>query len=168
MLYLESLQKTPPLEDENLDFEDDIGGDIRSDVQEGSNVARTIPIQTTGVVSRLRDDALEHRLTLAQPEREPGPNDPPGPKFESFGSSFGNFGPLPPGDGFGIYGQVCRTVLHATCSDVLKNTPPKPPAPVPMPASPSSSHPNPFQARAFSLLVRASVSPTSVSYSNSV
>lgn len=54
LLYLESLQKTPPQEEENLDFEDDGGGDIRSDVQEGSNVTRTIPIQTTGMVSKLR------------------------------------------------------------------------------------------------------------------
>lgn len=30
-----------------------------------------------------------------QPEHEPGPDDPPGPHFESYGSSFGNFGPLP-------------------------------------------------------------------------
>lgn len=57
LLYLESLRKTPPQEEENLDFEDDGGGDIRSDVQEGSNVTRTIPIQTTGVVSELRHNA---------------------------------------------------------------------------------------------------------------
>ncbi|TFY63164.1 hypothetical protein EVJ58_g3410 [Rhodofomes roseus] len=89
LLYLEGLQKTPPQEEENLDLDDDAGGDdIRSDVQEGSNITRTIPIQTTGI-----------------PEREPGPNDPPGPKFESFGSSFGNFGPLPTGDGFGGFVQ---------------------------------------------------------------
>ncbi|KAH0589652.1 hypothetical protein H2248_005382 [Termitomyces sp. 'cryptogamus'] len=32
--------------------------------------------------------------------REPGPHDPPGPKYESYdsGPSFGNFGPLPPDD----------------------------------------------------------------------
>jgi hypothetical protein len=31
------------------------------------------------------------------PQREPGPHDPPGPKYESYdsGPSFGNFGPLP-------------------------------------------------------------------------
>ncbi|KAG6876929.1 hypothetical protein C0992_011333 [Termitomyces sp. T32_za158] len=34
------------------------------------------------------------------PAREPGPHDPPGPKYESYdsGPSFGNFGPLPPDD----------------------------------------------------------------------
>ncbi|KAF9462337.1 hypothetical protein BDZ94DRAFT_1261635 [Collybia nuda] len=34
------------------------------------------------------------------PMREPGPHDPPGPKYESYdsGPSFGNFGPLPPDD----------------------------------------------------------------------
>lgn len=33
-------------------------------------------------------------------QREPGPHDPPGPKYESYdsGPSFGNFGPLPPDD----------------------------------------------------------------------
>ena len=64
MLYLEGLQRTPPQEEEPLDFEDD-GGDIRSDIQEGSNVTRTIPIQTTGIVSESRHPALDHRLNLA-------------------------------------------------------------------------------------------------------
>lgn len=34
------------------------------------------------------------------PAHEPGPNDPPGPKYESYdsGPSFGNFGPLPTED----------------------------------------------------------------------
>ncbi|CDO77945.1 hypothetical protein BN946_scf185030.g3 [Trametes cinnabarina] len=96
------------------------GEDIRSDVQENaSEVARTIPIHTTGV-----------------PEREPGPDDPPGPHFESYGSSFGNFGPLPresftgnkqwngvssPSRAAGV--PLPETVLH----------------------SPTSSYPNPFQ-----------------------
>jgi len=52
MLYLEGLEKTPPQGEEQLDFGDDGGDDIRSDVQEGSNITRTIPIQTTGLVSR--------------------------------------------------------------------------------------------------------------------
>ncbi|KAF8629121.1 hypothetical protein AX17_005707 [Amanita inopinata Kibby_2008] len=36
----------------------------------------------------------------AAPMREPGPTDPPGPKYESYdsGPSFGNLGPLPPDD----------------------------------------------------------------------
>ena len=65
LLYLESLQKTPPQEEEQLDYEDDGEGDIRSDVQEGSNVTRTIPIETTGAVSRLHHTVPEARLTFA-------------------------------------------------------------------------------------------------------
>lgn len=78
----------------------DGGEDIRSDVQEHpSELGRTIPIHTTGVVSlpcaasRLHVEESTH--FPPQPEHEPGPDDPPGPKFESYGSSFGNFGPLP-------------------------------------------------------------------------
>ena len=65
LLYLESLQKTPPQEEGQLDYEDDGEGDIRSDVQEGSNVTRTIPIETTGAVSRLHHTVPEARLTFA-------------------------------------------------------------------------------------------------------
>lgn len=74
--------------------------DIRSDVQEGngSDVARTIPIQTTGLVSLIvlfpSQPTAHNMMDAAQPEHEPGPDDPPGPRFESYGSSFGNFGPL--------------------------------------------------------------------------
>jgi hypothetical protein len=32
---------------------------------------------------------------------EPGPDDEPGPHYESYGSSFGNFGPMPPDSAFG-------------------------------------------------------------------
>ena len=32
---------------------------------------------------------------------EPGPDDEPGPHYESYGSSFGNFGPLPPDSAYG-------------------------------------------------------------------
>ncbi|KAF9568244.1 hypothetical protein CPC08DRAFT_679876 [Agrocybe pediades] len=41
------------------------------------------------------------RSELGEPMHEPGPNDPPGPKYESYdsGPSFGNFGPLPADDG---------------------------------------------------------------------
>ncbi|KDR75025.1 hypothetical protein GALMADRAFT_268571 [Galerina marginata CBS 339.88] len=37
------------------------------------------------------------RSELGEPQHEPGPNDPPGPKYASYdsGPSFGNFGPLP-------------------------------------------------------------------------
>ncbi|OBZ68088.1 hypothetical protein A0H81_11964 [Grifola frondosa] len=106
LLYLEGMQKTPPMIDDDDRGSDNSrstrgkdrasiasrlgelaeepvdygvtrnggGEDIRSDVQEvnGSDVGRTIPIHTTGV-----------------PDREPGPDDPPGPHFESYGSSFG-------------------------------------------------------------------------------
>lgn len=53
-------------------------GDVASDVQEG------------------RRSEVGDNLLL----REPGPHDPPGPKYESYdsGPSFGNFGPLPPDD----------------------------------------------------------------------
>ncbi|KAH9946993.1 hypothetical protein B0H21DRAFT_375378 [Amylocystis lapponica] len=111
MLYLEGMRSAPPDEDDKASVqsgglrapvprgsttssarrleefaEEDVGydgqtnggEDVRSDVQEGSEMARTIPIHTTGL-----------------PEHEPGPDDPPGPHFESYGSSFGNFGPLP-------------------------------------------------------------------------
>ena len=56
---------SPPQEEEQLDYEDDGEGDIRSDVQEGSNVTRTIPIETTGAVSRLHHTVPEARLTFA-------------------------------------------------------------------------------------------------------
>lgn len=52
-----------------------------------------------------------------EPEREPGPNDLPHirPGFESYGSSFGNFGPLrdslPPVNGFTA--QVCAAISIA-------------------------------------------------------
>jgi len=40
------------------------------------------------------------RGILTAQQREPGPDDPPGPKYASYdsGPSFGNFGPLPPDD----------------------------------------------------------------------
>ena len=47
------------------------------------------------------------------PDHEPGPDDPPGPRlgFESYGSSFGNFGPLPNGNN-GWNEQVCSSSLY--------------------------------------------------------
>lgn len=96
----------------------DADGDVRSDVQEGnqSEVARTIPINTTGYVSGLFSVVIRGMLTPRlqheqEPDHEPGPNDPPHirPGFESYTSSFGNFGPLrdslPPANGWS--GQVC-------------------------------------------------------------
>ncbi|KZT10631.1 uncharacterized protein LAESUDRAFT_341809 [Laetiporus sulphureus 93-53] len=96
------------------------GGDIRSDVQEGngSDIMRTIPVHTTG-----------------PPEHEPGPNDPPGPHFESYGSSFGNFGPLP------AEGAVAPPLSGTAWN--AQNAPTK--NGMPLPASSSDSHPNPFQ-----------------------
>ncbi|KAF8627801.1 hypothetical protein AX15_004227 [Amanita polypyramis BW_CC] len=42
------------------------------------------------------------RSEIGDAQREPGPTDPPGPKYESYdsGPSFGNRGPLPPDDHF--------------------------------------------------------------------
>ncbi|KAF8893376.1 hypothetical protein BD779DRAFT_1435825 [Infundibulicybe gibba] len=50
------------------------------------------------------------------PAREPGPNDPPGPKYESYDSSFGNFGPMP------------RMTIHPISG---WNNPPKPSSEIP-------------------------------------
>lgn len=44
-------------------------------------------------------DMMPHTVTLQHVE--PGPDDEPGPHYESYGSSFGNFGPLPPDSAFG-------------------------------------------------------------------
>ncbi|KAI0332363.1 hypothetical protein GY45DRAFT_497887 [Cubamyces sp. BRFM 1775] len=86
MLYLQSMENTPP-EAEN---------DKSSSV--GSHVLRS-PRPKSKAASSVRQ--LEEHLggggeeEEGVPEREPGPDDPPGPHFESYGSSFGNFGPLP-------------------------------------------------------------------------
>ncbi|KAI1794171.1 hypothetical protein LXA43DRAFT_162214 [Ganoderma leucocontextum] len=103
---------------EQLAGEEIPGEDIRSDVQEhASELGRTIPIHTTGI-----------------PDHEPGPDDPPGPKFESYGSSFGNFGPLPRESFNGRNGIVSPSKAAAV---------PLPETTV-APASPTGSHPNPF------------------------
>ncbi|KAI0820029.1 hypothetical protein BC628DRAFT_1423338 [Trametes gibbosa] len=152
MLYLDSMERTPPDRDfdksssvgsrlrsprakskaassvRQVEEYTEVGGangegdDIRSDVQENaSELARTIPIHTTGI-----------------PEHEPGPDDPPFPHFESYGSSFGNLGPLPR-DSFGGT-KPWNGVASPTISKA---------AGVPLPEtslpSPTSSHPNPFQ-----------------------
>ncbi|TCD67446.1 hypothetical protein EIP91_012363 [Steccherinum ochraceum] len=146
LLYLEGMQRAPPAEDENDNTSllrspkprsvassrrleqlaaDGNNEDIKSDVQEGngSDIARTIPIQTTG-----------------NPEHEPGPDDPPGPRFESYGSSFGNFGPLrdslPPVNGNGWAAQAQSPPTKAAGVPLPETLPP---------SSPSQSHANPFQ-----------------------
>ncbi|KAH9931129.1 uncharacterized protein BXZ73DRAFT_90206 [Epithele typhae] len=92
--------------------------DIRSDVQEhASELGRTIPIHTTGIVRTW-------------------PRRPPGPKFESFGSSFGNFGPLPRESFNGRNGIASPSKAAAV---------PLPETTVGVPGSPTGSHPNPFQ-----------------------
>ncbi|THH30805.1 hypothetical protein EUX98_g3389 [Antrodiella citrinella] len=142
LLYLEGMQRAPPAEEENDNasllrspkarsavssrrleqLAAEGNEDIRSDVQEGngSELARTIPIQTTG-----------------NPDHEPGPDDPPGPRFESYGSSFGNFGPLrdslPPANG---NGWAAQTPSKAAGVPLPETNPP---------GSPTQSHPNPFQ-----------------------
>lgn len=109
-------RKLEELTEEGVDGEGEGGEDIRSDIQEGgSEVARTVAIHTIGV------------------EHEPGPNDPPGPKFESYGSSFGNFGPLPPDNV-----PIGANGWHAPKSPTRLN------GALP-PGSPTESHHNPFQ-----------------------
>lgn len=44
-------------------------------------------------------DVIPHSIPLQHVE--PGPDDEPGPHYESYGSSFGNFGPMPPDSAFG-------------------------------------------------------------------
>ncbi|KAH7916537.1 hypothetical protein BJ138DRAFT_1175676 [Hygrophoropsis aurantiaca] len=90
LLYLESLRESKFMGSPNstghpnlassvkpsaLGIDEDDGDDLDSNVQEGR---MTIGPQSTGMP-------------------EPGPQDPPGPRYESFdsGPSFGNFGPLP-------------------------------------------------------------------------
>ncbi|KAH8985946.1 hypothetical protein EDB86DRAFT_3065938 [Lactarius hatsudake] len=69
------------------DFETNINGDAQddmaSDVQEGAQSTVGSLVQRNGV------------------HHEPGPDDEPGPHYESYGSSFGNFGPMPPESAFG-------------------------------------------------------------------
>ncbi|KAI0081913.1 hypothetical protein K474DRAFT_1655795 [Panus rudis PR-1116 ss-1] len=120
------------------------GDDIRSDIQEGrgSDVARTIPIQTTG-----HPDEHDHE-----------PDDPPvrREKFESYGSSFGNFGPLrdslPNGGAPWGNGQPWTSPSKA--------------AGVPLPETQIGSevsHPNPFQQFGMAPVSAAGVPlPTSV------
>ncbi|KAI0268638.1 hypothetical protein BC834DRAFT_646734 [Gloeopeniophorella convolvens] len=68
------------------DFATNLNGDdaddAASDVQEGAQSTVGSLIQRNGI------------------HREPGPDDEPGPHYESYGSSFGNFGPLPPESAF--------------------------------------------------------------------
>lgn len=69
------------------DFGTNINGDAQddmaSDVQEGAQSTVGSLVQRNGV------------------HHEPGPDDEPGPHYESYGSSFGNFGPMPPESAFG-------------------------------------------------------------------
>lgn len=75
---------------------DDDDGDADSNIQDGlrSEAGETI----LPVVSNSPESMHLSAPTLSQ--REPGPHDPPGAKYESYGSgpSFGNFGPLPTDD----------------------------------------------------------------------
>ncbi|KAI0320773.1 hypothetical protein OF83DRAFT_1169034 [Amylostereum chailletii] len=57
---------------------EDDDGDVASDIQE----------QAQSTLGSLVQNGAIHR--------EPGPDDEPGPHYESYGSSWGNFGPLPP------------------------------------------------------------------------
>ena len=100
-------------------MEDD---DIRSDLQEGarSEIARTVPIQHDDIVSLCASIArIPQSPDVNQPEREPTADDPPGPRFESLGSSFGNLGPLR--DSFGgppAWGEQVN-VEHAVSATIF-------------------------------------------------
>lgn len=56
-------------------IQEDEGDEIKSTTQEGQN-----------------------SIFGDEPQHEPGPNDLPGPRYQSYDSSFGNFGPLPADD----------------------------------------------------------------------
>lgn len=79
----------------NVGHDDVAGDDVDSNVQDGlrSEVGETIPLV------RLIFTSL-YILSLNPQQREPGPQDLPRPKYESYdsGPSFGNFGPLPTDD----------------------------------------------------------------------
>ena len=65
--------------------------DVNSNVQVGTrSELGEMPVVSSNALSSIGV------LTLP-PQREPGPHDPPGPKYASYdsGPSFGNFGPLP-------------------------------------------------------------------------
>jgi hypothetical protein len=95
-------------------FEDEFGTNINgdgqedaaSDVQEGAQSTVGSLVQRNGVVRpfcstsvRVRTDIMPYAMILQHVE--PGPDDEPGPHYESYGSSFGNFGPMPPDSAFG-------------------------------------------------------------------
>lgn len=69
------------------DYDPNVNGDapddIASDLQEGAQSTVGSLVQRNGAY------------------HEPGPDDEPGPHYESYGSSFGNFGPMPPESAFG-------------------------------------------------------------------
>ena len=77
---------------------DDIAADdVDSNVQDGvrSEVGEMMPFVRLKSTSPYRSF-----FDFPQQHPEPGPHDPPGPKYESYdsGPSFGNFGPLPTDD----------------------------------------------------------------------
>ncbi|KAG6861467.1 hypothetical protein C0995_016246 [Termitomyces sp. Mi166 len=64
-----------------------------------NNGGRAVP-HDDDVDSNVQEGRTSEAGDTMIPAREPGPNDPPGPKYESYdsGPSFGNFGPLPSDD----------------------------------------------------------------------
>jgi hypothetical protein len=98
----------------NGDYEDEDedgdGEDMASDVQEQ-------PRSTLGslVVSFFK--ILYLMCLNFYKERNPGPGDEPGPHYESFGSSFGNFGPLPPDSALEV--NLC-ILYQATSAEVTR------------------------------------------------
>ena len=72
--------------------------DITSDIQEGaqSTVSAMVSYVLPTPFMPVHTDMMPHPTAL---QCEPGLDNEPGPHYESYGSSFGNFGPLPPDSG---------------------------------------------------------------------
>jgi len=105
------------LEDEfGTNINDDGEDDMASDVQEGAQSTVGSLVQRNGVVrppqttfASAHTDTMLHATALQHVE--PGPDDEPGPHYESYGSSFGNFGPMPPESAFGEVCFVWHSIL---------------------------------------------------------
>ena len=83
------------------------------------------------------------RNHFQDPHHEPGPNDGPGPRYESYGSSFGNLGPLPGTPGAPAVRQQtllsCPSPPHLTCHVPSQWTQQQPPAGQPPWISPKTN-----------------------------
>jgi hypothetical protein len=97
--------------------------DIASDVQDGAQSTIGSLVQRNGVVrlssSLFSSCTLTRHSTCSTQHVEPGPDDEPGPHYESYGSSFGNFGPMPPESAFG---EVCSDFSNLAFGRVIDLT----------------------------------------------